>query len=379
MKITNYMKKYKQFTVVLMLFCFTVTSAQEKKKKDTAFNANSKTFVAVPIVSNNPTMKTGFGGMGMYFFKMNKKDTLSPPSLVTLYATYTTNNSYVIAPFGRLFWDENKNRITLGGTFLRINNDFTYEDDTVGDLRLVFTELRKFFTLEYSRKIVSNFYLGMFYLGTITNYEFENGTDEENEFTENLFKEKGIEDNFTSSLGLNLLFDSRDYPYYPTKGLFASIRPKIYTSWLGSSSNYTDIDYKASYYYSIRENMILATNLSGGFAFGDVPFGGYQNYGVRNSLRGYPSGKYRGKNMIAAQAEFRWRFYKRWGAVGFAGTGSVWGNDESTSEFDREWLPSAGIGARFMVSKAKKVNLRLDYSVGVDGNQGLYFGVMESF
>jgi hypothetical protein len=32
-----------------------------------------------------------------------------------------------------------------------------------------------------------------------------------------------------------------------------------------------------------------------------------------------------------------------------------------------------------MVSKEKKINIRLDYAVGVDGNQGLYFGVMEAF
>ncbi len=27
----------------------------------------------------------------------------------------------------------------------------------------------------------------------------------------------------------------------------------------------------------------------------------------------------------------------------------------------------------------KKINLRLDYAWGVDGNQGIYFGVMEAF
>ena len=375
----NHLSVLRKYSVLFLLFSTIVFFGQEKKKKDTAFNANSKTFVAVPIVSNSPTMKTGFGGMGMYFFKVNKNDSLTPPSLVTLYATYTTNNSYVIAPFGKIFWDENKNRVTLGGTFLRINNDFEYSDESTGDIRLVYTEFRKFFTAEYSRKIVGDFYLGLFYLASITDYEFNKGTDEENDFTEEFFKQNGIEDNFTSSLGLNLLFDNRDYPYYPTKGVFASIRPKIYTSWLGSSNDYTDIDYKASYYHSFRENMILATNLSGGFAFGDVPFDGYQNYGVRNSLRGYPTGKYKGKNMIAAQAEFRWRFYKRWGAVAFAGTGNVWGNETSNSVFERDWLPSAGIGARYMISKQKKVNIRLDYSFGVDGNQGLYFGVMESF
>jgi hypothetical protein len=32
-----------------------------------------------------------------------------------------------------------------------------------------------------------------------------------------------------------------------------------------------------------------------------------------------------------------------------------------------------------MVSLEKRINIRLDYAVGVDGNQGLYFGIMEAF
>ncbi|MGB5172105.1 MAG: hypothetical protein WBN11_07280 [Eudoraea sp.] len=70
-----------------------------------------------------------------------------------------------------------------------------------------------------------------------------------------------------------------------------------------------------------------------------MPFDGYQNYGIRNSLRGYAVGKYKGKNMVAAQAEYRWRFYKKWGMLGFAGIGSVWGNDSEEEAFEQALLP----------------------------------------
>jgi hypothetical protein len=84
--------------------------------------------------------------------------------------------------------------------------------------------------------------------------------------------------------------------------------------------------------------------------------------------------------MIASQVELRWSAYKRWGAVVFAGIGSIWGNeDNGEEEFERDRLPSAGLGIRYMVSKVKKINLRLDFAVGVDGNQGVHFGVMEAF
>jgi len=361
------------------LLCGICAIGQESQKLDSTFNEASKTFLVVPLITNSPVMDTGFGGLGMYFFKIDKEDKASPPSLASLYAIYTTNNSYIFIPSGRFFWNEDKNRASFGVGTARINNDFTY-DDQGNDLRLVYSELRNFITAEYSRKIIGEFYLGMLYLGTKTAYKFDQGTEEENDFTKEFFAQNEIDDNFVSSIGLNLSFDNRDYPYNPTSGFTFSIRPKLNRAWLGSDNDYIDTDYGFSYFNSLQDNLILALNISGGFATGDVPFDGYQNYGVRNSLRGYEAGKYKGRNMIASQAELRWRFYNKWGAVVFGGTGSIWGNENNgEEEFERAWLPSAGLGLRYMVSQEKKINIRLDYAVGVDGNQGLYFGVMEAF
>lgn len=382
MKSNRLLKVKNLILLVTGIFSFQNTYAQENESEvDSLFNESSRTFVAVPLINNNPAMKTGFGGMGMYFFKFNQEDKLSPPSVANLVGLYSTNKSYFFFPMAKLYWGENKHRATLITGTLRVNNNFDY-DYNGDDINLVFSELRYFITAEYSRRIVSDFYLGFLYLGTKTNYKFDQGTDEENEFTEYFFEQNGISDNFVSSIGLNFSFDNTDYPYYPTKGFDLSIRPKFNTSWLGSDNDYVDTDYALKGYTSLASNKVLAFSVNGGFATGDVPFDGYQNYGVRNSLRAYTTGKYKGRNMIAAQAEYRWNFYKRWGAVAFAGTGSIWGTDtdeEGQEVFNRDWLPSIGTGLRFMVSPAKKINLRLDYAWGVDGNQGLYFGVMEAF
>ena len=179
---------------------------QQEKKIDSAFNEASKTFLAVPLVTNSPVMDTGFGGLGMYFFKVDKEDTESPPSLVSLYAIYTTNNSYIFTPFGRFFWNQDKNRAFVGFGTTRINYNLSY-DEQDNDLRLVYSEIRNFLTAEYSRKIIGEFYLGILYLGTKTNYKFDRGTEAEKDFTREFFAENGIEDNFVSSLGLNFCFE----------------------------------------------------------------------------------------------------------------------------------------------------------------------------
>lgn len=348
------------------------------KSTDSTRQKSKGTFLAIPMVNNNPVMDTGFGGMGLYFFEIDEEKT-SPPSLLSILAIYSTNGSYIVAPMARMFWNEDKNRTFVSAATIRLNNDFDYEIED-GNINLVYSEIRNSITMEYSRKIVGEFYLGMLYFGTKTKYKFDKGTDAQNDFTENFFKENGIEDNFVSSIGLNLSYDDRDYPYYPTKGLTFSIRPKLNADWLGSDNNYVDTDYAFKYYLSLAKNKVLAFNLAGGFAWGDVPFDGYQIYGLRSNLRGYPAGKYKGRHMIATQAEYRWNFYKRWGAVGFAGSGRVWGNENNGEEsFEQDWLPSVGGGIRYMVSSERKINIRLDYAWGIDGNQGIYFGVMEAF
>ncbi len=372
------MKKQLLF-IVFIFFSFLTVSAQEKVK-DSLFDEDSKTFLVLPLVINNPAIKTGFGVMPMYFFKFDSEDKISPPSMASVIGIYSTNKSYVFIPSARLFWNEDRNRATIVAGPLRVNNDFTYENDEGEDFQLVFSELRTFVTVEYSRKVFGDFYLGVMYLGTQTNYKFDQGSDEENEFAEAFFDENDITDNFISSIGLNISFDNRDYVYNPTKGLMFSIRPKLNRDWLGSDNDYIDTDFTAVYFTPLASNQVLGFSLAGGFATGDVPFDGYQNYGIRNNLRGYPTGKYKGKHMVAFQSEYRRNIYRKWGAVAFIGTGSIWGNEENGEEsFEREWSPSAGLGIRFMVSTEKRINVRLDYAVGVDGNQGLYFGIMEAF
>lgn len=353
-------------------------STKTTNDTDTLFNTESKTFMLIPIVNNSPSLGLGAGLVGMYFFKFNKKDTISPPNLLNIYSLYTNRQSYMLFTNGKFFWKNDLNRLEMGYGNIEINHDNIYSQPNQEDLKLVYTENKNMFFLQYSRNLIESFYLGIFYFGSQTNYSFTKGTDEENEQTEQFFKDNGFNNNFISSIGLNFQWDNRDYIYNPTKGLYASVRPKYFGEWLGSNNNYVDTDYKFTYFKRLDRSKILAAAVAGGIAVGDVPFDGYQSYGLRNSLRGYPTGKYKGPFMIATQLELRWNVYKRWGTVFFAGTGRVAGN-ESEDALDRTWLPSAGAGLRFMASRVKRINVRLDVAYGVDGNNGIYFGIMEAF
>lgn len=350
--------------------------AQERQELD----LGGRTLVAMPLVNNNPAMKTSFGGIGMLLFRPAGWDTVSPPSLIGATGLYSTNNSYVLAVPVRLFLHEDRWRLLGFGGTARVNNDFSYDLDSA-TVRLVYSELRTFMGAEAQRRVVGQLYAGLAYNGIWTKYLFTRGTDEQNDFARALFDSLGIRDTYVSSLGAPLSYDTRDYQYYPTAGVAVDVRPKLFATFLGGDDQYVDIDYDARFYRAFTPNHVVALRLSGGSAFGDVPFGGYQVYGGRATLRGYAMGKYRGKHLLAGQAEFRWTFYRRFGAVAFAGVGSVWGGENRSEEdvFERGLLPSVGAGLRFTLSTDKRINARLDYAFGVNGNDGLYLGIMEAF
>lgn len=267
------------------------TQDGEKKKK------KERSWTAVPMITSNPAMGTAFGAMGLYFFNPQKNDTVSPPSLLAFYGVYSVNDSYVFALPMRMHLNEDKWRITAFVATTRVNNDFDYE---VGDqdINLVFSELRNIYGLTVSRAFFKHVYFGIAYTGVSTKYRFDKGTDEQNDFARELFEQYGITDKFVSSLGLDLSLDSRDYPYYPSRGINLQVTPKFFTEWLGGDNTYTNLSYGVDYYATLSDTLVLAARLGGGSSFGDVPFSGYQSYGGRNQ-RGYPQGKYRGKHTAA--------------------------------------------------------------------------------
>jgi hypothetical protein len=98
-------------------------------------------------------------------------------------------------------------------------------------------------------------------------------------------------------------------------------------------------------------------------------------FGGSTDLRGYPSGRYRDKMMYALQGEYRWAVNDRWILTGFGGFGEVAPN---LGEFGKNFLPAAGVGARFIVSQKHRVSLSFDVAHGKDGTE-YYFGVGEAF
>ncbi|MEH6452883.1 MAG: BamA/TamA family outer membrane protein, partial [Psychromonas sp.] len=179
------------------------------------------------------------------------------------------------------------------------------------------------------------------------------------------------------SVGANFLlnYDTRDYVLNPSDGRLLQMNTYFYRQFLGSKTDFEVYDLMYSEYMPIaRDSDVLAWQIRSRLTHGDVPWDQLSKIGGGSLLRGYNIGRYRDKQMLLAQAEYRMNLTGRHGMVFWSGIGMV---ADQVSDFSTdEILPSAGVGYRFEVKP--RVNLRLDLAFAKN-ETGFYFNVNEAF
>ena len=121
---------------------------------------------------------------------------------------------------------------------------------------------------------------------------------------------------------------------------------------------------------------VLAWHVGACGVSGEAPFYDLCMLGRSRDLRGYPTGQYRDRAMIATQAEWRSEWWWRFGATAFLGAGEV--KPDFGALTWKDALPGGGVGLRFTLAQRNHVNLRADYAWGRDST-GLYISVAEAF
>lgn len=200
------------------------------------------------------------------------------------------------------------------------------------------------------------------------------------DFTQNLTLGGGtsntgfVIDDESQSAGLGLLFerDSRDIPTNAYTGSLLDIKLVENQLTAINTSNYQSYAIRYRAYHHLAAPLVLAYDLNACDRSGNFPLWDT----CRLTLRGFSATRYLSKDSASAQIEARWKFYKKWGAVGFVGAGYVGNTFGGT--FDNETVPSYGVGLRWMVSEDKRINLRLDYARSTD-TDAWYFSAAEYF
>ena len=330
-------------------------------------------FVIVPIPISNPTLDTGLVALGAYFYPQTEEQEEQQPASVTgAGALYTSSDSKLFLVAHQSYW--NKDTWRLGGAFGHADLNLTLPLPVMvaGRDRVDWNINGDIAMAKLAYKVFGNWYASV--LGRWMDIDQTLGFGMAPPDSIGIDPVNfALEDHINSvGLGLAIENDSRDMPYNPYEGHKFELSALFNDESLGSDDTYQSYKLAYSSYHEFSKPLVLAWEMKFCGRKGTVPIWD----GCLIPLRGFSALDYIALRSVAGQAELRWRLNSRWGVVGFAGGGYI---KESLFPFqDESFVPSYGVGIRFMVLKSKRINLRVDYARS-DDSDAIYLSVGEAF
>ncbi len=339
---------------------------------DDSLKINKPKLSAFPIFFYSPDTKFGIGAAGLLTFNFKNDSIGARRSSVTFGFAYTQLKQVLIYLPYQLFL-KNRKYWLYGevGYFRYVFNYFgtgnEFPVDYLEKYDADFPRLR----INALRKIKSNVYGGIRYV-----YDDFKVSLRDTSASLATDKPSGFNGGRVSGLGVLLNYDSRDNIFFPSKGVLLETMLYGENSLTGSQFEYSRISFDLSTYFSFFKNHVLAVNGVGIFMTGDVPFHQMAVIGGTKKLRGYFEGKYRDKNLMLLQVEYRAPLFWRMGLVGFGGYGVV--ADKLSNTSIQNFRYNYGAGLRFLLDKKQKINIRMDYGLGYKSS-GFYLTITEAF
>lgn len=332
-------------------------------------------FRIYPTLAYAPETSFELGFSTLYLFQA-KKDTNNRLSEINAFTFVTFEQQYGIWLDNAIYGHQDK-WFFLGRTrfqrfpllYYGIGSETPSEHPAIVDANYFI------FRQRILRKIRPNLFLGP----EIDYQNLFNSVYEPDEEKPGLAAPLGANGSSNIGLGAALVYDNRHNVLNVRKGYFAEVGFLKYAGGLGSSYSFTGVNIDARGYHPVKNRNVLAWQVNGNFFSGDVPFNQMALMGGEVMMRGYYYGRYRDKNMLVAQAEYRmlpFSFSKRFGATLFAGTAAV---APSLGDFSlNQFRLAGGGGIRYLLFPKKDIFVRLDFGFTREG-LGFYLFTGEAF
>lgn len=329
------------------------------------------------------SLSTGFGAIivsNTAFYTTNSES--SKLSNIFADVVYTQNQQFIVHTQSNIWTKDNKYNIVTDWRYLK------YPQKTYG--LGGHTEVDKSVDQDYQyfrmyttilRNLGNNFYAGF---GYSLDYHWNIKQSGDSAIFAQVNPSDVPTKTVSSGLNFNVLYDNRDNSINPDKGAYVSILYRPQFTFLGSDSNWGSlrVDIRKYVRFPANSENVIAfwsfnwLTLNGNPPYLDLPSTGWDPY--NNSGRGYIQGRFRGKNMLYLETEYRFKITRN-GLIG----GVAFVNAESFSEPDNNRFevvsPGGGIGARFKFNKHSKTNIAIDYGWGTNGSQGFFVNLGEVF
>jgi len=343
-----------------------VTRDKEKEPEE-----DKNSLLIVPIPQSSPTLGTGLTLGAGYFYNPNGS---KEPWITAVGAMATTNGSKATGVLHKMYLANDTVRITAFAGLADVNLKY-YGQGPIAAERDLFITLNidgYALMLQGQKELAKDLFIGakFAYLDAGTSIHRENPLFPDLEIPRPQF------DAQLSMAGPILSYDKRDNSLNTHNGMLVSASLMFSDDAIGSDFNYDKLMADINFYREVRPGTVIAGRASMCRVSGGAPFFDMCMFGASSDLRGYDSGKYRDDASWATQMEIRQHIKGKFGVVGFAGFG---GTAPGFFQIDdSEFLPSIGVGLRFMPVKSANTNVRVDYAWGKGGG-ALYISVGEAF
>lgn len=355
-----------------------------KRTDSTIAKAGKLHISALPVAGY--TLQTGFAGVLSSNFAFYTSEH-SQANLSNVLTSFTYSQySQIIFPIQADIWTKgNKYNIVTDWRYLKYPS-FTYGlgGNTISDsgYNIDYSYLR--FHQAIMRSVAKDIYLGLGYdldyfwnieevglpAGKVTDYQRYGLT----------------KTSLSSGITLNFLYDSRRNQINPENGGYFNVSYRPNFTFTGSDANWQSLTFDLRRFIKIpggNSHNVLAIWSYDWFTTGGanppyllLPSTGWDTYS--NTARGYIQGRFRSRNMLYLESEYRFGITPN-GLLG----GVIFANAQSFSEPASgkfEYLqPGYGGGVRISLNKFSHTNLCIDYGWGLNGSGGFFVNLGEVF
>lgn len=334
----------------------------------TSYKGIDISFAGGPSYSKSTGLGLGVLGSGLY--RLDRQDTVTPPSDLSIYANIATTGFFSVGVDGHTLFRECRRRLTYNLSFTSAPRDFWgfgYEaarHRTPTEL----VEERYAVRGHFQQRVVEAAYVGV-----LLDLNYTHGRKWS---TEALSYLHGAQrDYLATGLGLTLEYDTRDFIPNPSRGIYLSVQEILYAKALGScEKHFVRTVCTADLYGQVWRGGVLAFDLYGEFNSDGTPWTMLARLGGEQRMRGYYEGQYTDRNLVTCQVELRQHLWRRFGGVLWGGAGTVF--PRMSSFRWRRTLPNYGLGLRWEFKQ--RVNVRMDYGFG-KSTSGFLLSINEAF
>jgi outer membrane protein assembly factor BamA len=333
---------------------------------------NKSVLIPSPSITYSPETSLSLGVYLMYYFKMGVAGSCTHPSNIQFSTAYTLNKQFSAEPKWEVY-TKNDNYFTTGSLLFQIFPEkfFGIGNNTKEEDAEIYSHQLLKLNAKFQKRWYDRFFFGP---QAQMQYMFNVKTSDHGQLAKHIIS--GSEGGFASGLGFSTSWDSRDLILFPQRGLYADFGSTFFSSVFGSQYKFQQYTLDVRKYFGFGKRRVLALQAYTQHNTNNPPFRMLAMMGNSQLMRGYYQGRYRERDYIAAQTEYRFPVYKRFGMTAFAALGQV-AHTYHKMAIDQFW-PAYGVGLRYLYNKNENINIRVDLGFG-PGMNGQYVTIGEAF